>query len=198
MLLAIDCGNTNALFAIHDGTGWRKQWRTATNTSRTADEYAVWLHQLLAMDDLSLADLDACIIATVVPQSLFHLRNLSRRYLNYEPMVIGEGDLKMSIITATDNPVEVGADRLVNSVGARTLVDGALLLVDSSRRIVSFSSMKLSKIRSPLRRCIHAGSITCFCSVASSGVSNDSVNMLRSCILVARLSEFSMPLRSSL
>ena len=83
------------------------------------------------MDDLSLADLDACIIATVVPQSLFHLRNLSRRYLNYEPMVIGEGDLKMSIITATDNPVEVGADRLVNSVGARTLVDGALLLVDS-------------------------------------------------------------------
>ncbi len=131
MLLAIDCGNTNALFAVHDGSRWCSQWRTATNTSRTADEYAVWLHQLLAMDQLGLGDIDACIISTVVPQSLFHLRNLSRRYLKCEPMVIGEGDLTLSITSATDNPAEVGADRLVNAVGARSLVEGALLLVDS-------------------------------------------------------------------
>jgi len=131
MLLAIDCGNTNALFAVHDGVCWRKQWRTATNTSRTADEYAVWLHQLLAMDELSLGDIDACIISTVVPQSLFHLRNLSRRYLNSEPIVIGESNVVMNIVADTDNPKEIGADRLVNAVGARTLIDGALLLVDS-------------------------------------------------------------------
>lgn len=131
MLLAIDCGNTNALFAVHDGDTWRSQWRTATNTSRTADEYAVWLHQLLSLSDLSLADIDACIISTVVPQSLFHLRNLSRRYLKCQPLVIGEENVSMNIIAATDNPKEIGADRLVNAVGARTLVSGAMLLVDS-------------------------------------------------------------------
>ncbi len=131
MLLAIDCGNTNALFAVHDGKTWRRRWRTATNTTRTADEYAVWLHQLLAMDDLSLPDIDGCIISTVVPQSLFHLRNLARRYLNCEPLVIGEENVKLGIIPATDHPAEIGADRLVNAVGARTLVSGAMLLVDS-------------------------------------------------------------------
>src|SRR3712207_5093867 len=90
MLLAIEQGNTNTLFAVHDGKGWIAQWRTATESGRTADEYAVWLHQLLAMQDLRLTDLDGCIISSVVPQSLFNLRNLSRRYLHVEPLVIGE------------------------------------------------------------------------------------------------------------
>ena len=131
MLLAIDCGNTNALFAVHDGTKWRAQWRTATDTSRTADEYAVWLHQLLGMEKLDLNDINACIISTVVPQSLFHMRNLARRYLHCEPMVVGEGDLELGVTVRLDNPREVGADRLVNACGARTFLPGALLLVDS-------------------------------------------------------------------
>ena len=131
MLLAIDCGNTNALFAVHDGKTWRAQWRSATETSRTADEYAVWLHQLLSMEDLNLTDIDACIISTVVPQSLFHLRNLSRRYLKCEPMIVGKSNLDIGIVVVIDNPGEVGADRLVNAVGARTLYNEALLLVDS-------------------------------------------------------------------
>ncbi len=131
MLLAIDCGNTNALFAVHDGDKWRAQWRSATETSRTADEYAVWLHQLLGMENLRLSDIDACIISTVVPQSLFHMRNLARRYLKCEPMVVGESDLDIGVVAVIDNPREVGADRLVNAAGARTFIDGALLLVDS-------------------------------------------------------------------
>ncbi len=131
MLLAIDCGNTNALFAVHDGKKWRAQWRSSTDTSRTADEYAIWLHQLLGMENLTLGNIDACIISSVVPQSLFHFRNLSRRYLKCEPMVVGEGALDLGVNAAIDNPAEVGADRLVNAVGARTFVEGALLLVDS-------------------------------------------------------------------
>jgi type III pantothenate kinase len=67
MLLAIEQGNTNTLFAVHDGSSWLAQWRTATYSSRTADEYAVWLSQLLGLQDLKLADLDGCIISTVVP-----------------------------------------------------------------------------------------------------------------------------------
>ena len=69
---------------------WIAQWRAATEAARTADEYAVWLSQLLAMAGLSLGQLDACIISSVVPQSLFNLRNLARRYLHVEPLVVGE------------------------------------------------------------------------------------------------------------
>ncbi|MEP1518307.1 MAG: type III pantothenate kinase, partial [Nitratireductor sp.] len=80
MLLAIEQGNTNSLFAVHDGETWIAQWRSATEPNRTADEYAVWLHQLLSMSGLDLGLLDACIISSVVPQSIFNLRNLSRRH----------------------------------------------------------------------------------------------------------------------
>ena len=81
MLLAIEQGNTNTLFAVHDGSDWVAQWRTATQSNRTADEYAAWLFQLLALTGLKFEMLDACIISSVVPQSVFNLRNLARRYL---------------------------------------------------------------------------------------------------------------------
>ena len=86
MLLAIEQGNTNTLFAVHDGDAWIAQWRAATDPSRTADEYAAWLHQLLNLQDLKFSDLHACIISSVVPQSIFNLRNLVRRYVKVEPL----------------------------------------------------------------------------------------------------------------
>lgn len=131
MLLAIDCGNTNTLFAVHDGTDWRAQWRTATHATRTADEHAVWLTQLLALQGLKLEDLTACIVSTVVPQSLFNLRNLSRRYLKVEPLVIGEAGVDLGIGVDIERPQEAGADRLVNALGGRVAYDGALLIIDS-------------------------------------------------------------------
>lgn len=130
MLLAIEQGNTNTLFAVHDGERWVAQWRTATDSARTADEYAVWLHQLLAMQDLTLADLDACIVSSVVPQSLFNLRNLARRYLHTEPMVVGE-NVDLGVEIRIGKPSEAGADRLVNAVGAHLRYPGALIVVDS-------------------------------------------------------------------
>ncbi len=130
MLLAIEQGNTNTLFAVHDGAAWRAQWRTATEAARTADEYAVWLHQLLQMQGLTLADLDACVISTVVPQSLFNLRNLSRRYLHAEPLIVGE-NAELGVPLRIDNPREAGADRLVNTVGAFIEYGGPLIVVDS-------------------------------------------------------------------
>ena len=80
MLLAIDTGNTNTLFAVHDGKEWRAQWRSATDMTKTADDYAVWLATLMELSGLKLSQIDDCIISTVVPQALFNLRNLSRRY----------------------------------------------------------------------------------------------------------------------
>ncbi|OJU51676.1 MULTISPECIES: type III pantothenate kinase [Brevundimonas] len=132
MLLAIEQGNTNTLFAVHDGEEWIFQWRTATDPMRTADEYAVWLHQLFEMrgHGLTMDDMDGCIISSVVPQSIFNLRNLARRYLNVEPLVIGE-NVELGIEVRIHKPSEAGADRLVNAIGALQVYEGDLLLIDS-------------------------------------------------------------------
>ncbi|RZI99888.1 MAG: type III pantothenate kinase [Brevundimonas sp.] len=130
MLLAIEQGNTNTLFAVHDGGEWIAQWRTATEASRTADEYAVWLSQLLAMRGLSIGQLDGCIISSVVPQSIFNLRNLSRRYLSVEPLVIGD-NVELGMTARITKPSEAGADRLVNAIGAHMVYPGDLIVIDS-------------------------------------------------------------------
>lgn len=130
MLLAIDQGNTNTKYAIHDGRDWIAQWRTATDSMWTADEYAVWLSQALAMHRLTLDQLDACVISSVVPQSLFNLRNLSRRYVHTEPLVVGD-NAKLGIDIRIDKPSEAGADRLIQVIGAHVAYPGALLVVGS-------------------------------------------------------------------
>ena len=130
MLLAIDAGNTNIVFAVCDGETIRAQWRAATKTSRTSDEYAVWLAQLLNLQGLSFADLDQAIIATVVPATLFDLRDLCRQYLKCEPLIVGDPGLKLAVGVNTDRPAAVGADRLANAVAAHKRYPGAVIVVD--------------------------------------------------------------------
>jgi type III pantothenate kinase len=130
MLLAIEQGNTNTLFAVHAGEGWRAQWRTATESTRTADEYAVWLYQLLQMNGLDFNQIEDCIISSVVPQSLFNLRKLAQRYFNKTPYVIGD-NTHIGIEVRIDKPSEAGADRLVNTVGAWIKYGGPLIVIDS-------------------------------------------------------------------
>lgn len=131
MLLAIDCGNTNTLFAVHNGKDWIAQWRSGTDSTRTADEHAVWLSQLMSLQGFRLADITGCVISTVVPQALFNLRNLSRRYCNAEPVIVGEPGVAMDIEVRLDRPQDAGADRLVNALGARSVYDGPLIIIDS-------------------------------------------------------------------
>ena len=130
MLLAIDAGNTNIVFAVCEGDAIRAQWRAATKTSRTADEYAAWLMDMLSLQHLSFSDLDAAIIASVVPAALFDLRSLCRRYLNCEPLVVGDANVELGIGIHVDRPAAVGADRLVNTVAAHAAYPGALIVVD--------------------------------------------------------------------
>ena len=108
----------------------RAQWRAATKTTRTADEYAFWLKEMLGLENLRFGDLDACIIASVIPAALFDLRSLCRRYLNFEPLVVGEADVDLGIGIKVDRPGAVGADRLVNTVAAHAAYPGALIVVD--------------------------------------------------------------------
>ena len=130
MLLAIDAGNTNIVFALYEGETMRAQWRAVTQVSRTADEYAVWLSQLLALEGLSFADLDGAIIATVVPAALFDLRDLCRKYLKTEPLRVGDPALDLGPKPRVDRPETVGADRLCNTVAAHHRYHGAVIVVD--------------------------------------------------------------------
>jgi type III pantothenate kinase len=137
MLLAIDTGNTNTLFAVHDGESWRAQWRSSTDMTKTADDYAVWLSTLMEINGLSLSQIDDCIISTVVPQSLFNQRNFARRYLKVEPVVIGENVI-LGVKVNIAKPSEVGADRLVNAVGAHGSYPGTPLIVIDSGTATTF------------------------------------------------------------
>jgi type III pantothenate kinase len=130
MILAIDAGNTNTLFAVHDGAQWIGQWRTSTSDTRTADEYMVWLSQLMGLENIKPKDIDGAVIGTVVPQATFNLRTLCRRYFNCEPFVIGESNLDLGIEIDVDKPEEVGADRLANAVAAHSSYENSLIVLD--------------------------------------------------------------------
>ncbi|WP_420404904.1 type III pantothenate kinase [Nisaea sp.] len=130
MLLTIDCGNTNTVFAVFAGTKRRGSWRTATNVARTADEYAVWLTQLMALESMALRDVTEVVIATVVPEVLFNLETLCRKYFKIEPMVVGKRGVDLGIDIRIDRPEQVGADRLVNAIAAHAAYDGALIVID--------------------------------------------------------------------
>ncbi len=131
MLLAIDSGNTNVVFAVYDGDTLRASWRAATNPKRTADEYAVWLGQLLASVGLERADIDATIIANVVPEASFNLVGLCGRYFASEPLIICRPNCELGIGIDVDMPAQnVGADRIANAVAARDRYPVPVMVVD--------------------------------------------------------------------
>lgn len=130
MLLAIDSGNTNIVFAVFDGEDIRGEWRASTNSSRTADEFGVWLTQLLSLSGLKPEDITSAIIASVVPALVFNLKSLCRRYFRCEPLVVGDAGVDLGLEILLERPEEVGADRLVNAVAAHHGYDGAVIVVD--------------------------------------------------------------------
>ena len=130
MLLAIDSGNTNVVFSVYDGDASQGVWRCSNDPRRTADEYMVWLMQLMQLEGVDRAGIDRAIIASVVPEALFHLVSLCRRYFSCDPMVVGEMGVDLGIEILTDRPEQVGADRLVNAVAAHDRYQRALIVVD--------------------------------------------------------------------
>jgi type III pantothenate kinase len=129
MLLAIDVGNTNMVFALHDGARVVGEFRCRTERQRTADEYFVWLQQLMQHSGLS-EDVRSVVISSVVPQVVFNLRVLSDRYFHTRPLVVGKPEVKIGPPPRVDPTAVVGADRLVNCVGAFDRYGGNLIVVD--------------------------------------------------------------------
>jgi len=130
MLLAIDAGNTNIVFALLEGREIRARWRIATDPRRTADEYAVWLHQLLQLEGYKHEDVSAVILATVVPRALHNLQVLARKYFSTEPLVAGQASAAWGIELDVAEPATVGADRVVNAIAAHALHPGDLIVID--------------------------------------------------------------------
>ena len=130
MLLAIDAGNTNLVFALVDDGTVKTRWRIATDPRRTADEYAVWLHQLLELEGYARSDVDAVIIGTVVPRALHNLEVLASKYFHVEPLVAGRGGAAWPIKLDVDEPHNVGADRALNAIGAHAKHKGNLIVID--------------------------------------------------------------------
>jgi len=130
MLLAVDAGNTNLVFALVDAGAIKARWRIATDARRTADEYAVWLHQLLELEGYAKADVDAVIIGTVVPRALHNLEVLANKYFHVEPLIAGQGNAEWPITLDVDEPQNVGADRALNVIAAHAKHDGDLIIID--------------------------------------------------------------------
>ncbi len=130
MLLAIDAGNTNCVFALVRDGEIRARWRIATDPRRTADEYAVWLNQLLELEGFQRSDVTAVIIATVVPRALHNLEVLSQKYFQVEPLVAGQGRAEWPIALDVDEPQSVGADRALNVIAGHAKHKGDLIIID--------------------------------------------------------------------
>ncbi len=130
MLLAIDCGNTNVVFAVYDGDVQKGQWRAATKTDRTADEYGIWLTQLMQHDGVDSSKITHAIVGSVVPGKNFDLGKLCEKYLGCKARFIGDPSLKLSSLAKVDNPREVGADRIVNAVAAHATYKGPMIIID--------------------------------------------------------------------
>ncbi len=129
MLLAIDCGNTNTVFSIWDGSAFLATWRTSTQWQRTADQYFVWLSTL--MDHRGIAvQIDEVIISSTVPRVVFNLRVLADRYFNCRPLVVGKPECRLPQLPRVDEGTQVGPDRLVNAAGAFDRHGGNLIVVD--------------------------------------------------------------------
>jgi type III pantothenate kinase len=130
MLLAVDCGNTNTVFAVFEGDTQRGQWRIATDPRRTADEYAVWLTQLMSLRGLQVADIANAIVTTVVPGTRRNLDTLLESHFGVTPLVIRDSIVDLGIEILVERPEQVGADRLVTAVGAHLLHPGDLIVLD--------------------------------------------------------------------
>ena len=131
MLLAIDAGNTNIVFALVDEDQViRARWRIATDARRTADEYVVWLAQLLQLEGFSREDVDRVIIATVVPRALHNLQVLARKYFGGEPWVAGAAPVGWGMALDVDEPQSLGADRAVTAIAAHARHPGDLIVID--------------------------------------------------------------------
>jgi len=130
MLLAIDAGNTNTVFALFDGTEMVGMWRTTTIAQRTTEEYTVFLKTLMIEAGLDPQKVNAAILGSVVPDANLQLQKLCAKMFGCEPLVVGSPEVDLGIKVRIDRPEEVGADRLINAIAGAASYKPPLLIID--------------------------------------------------------------------
>ncbi|ABD26722.1 pantothenate kinase [Novosphingobium aromaticivorans DSM 12444] len=130
MLLAVDVGNTNIVFALFEGREIKSRWRVATDPRRTADEYAVWLLQLMQLQGFDPKVVKQILISTVVPRALHNLSVLAQKYFGLDPLIAGQPPVEWGFEADVDEPRSLGADRAVNAIAAHAKYPGDLIVVD--------------------------------------------------------------------
>ncbi len=129
MLLVVDVGNSHTVLGLYDGRELRGHWRVVTANYRTGDELQILLMMLLQSIDMRPAEITGCCVSSVVPQLNPALQQVARHFFKVEALMVEPG-VRTGIMLQVDNPREVGADRIVNAVGAREDHAGPLIIID--------------------------------------------------------------------
>ncbi|VAX24505.1 Pantothenate kinase type III, CoaX-like [hydrothermal vent metagenome] len=129
MLLVIDVGNTQIVLGVYDGKSLKAHWRLDTKARRTEDEMAVMVSQLFNLAGIEARSVKNAIISCVVPPLLPALLNFCRNTFSCDPLVVGPG-IKSGVSIRTDDPREVGADRIANTAGGLSIFDPPMILID--------------------------------------------------------------------
>tara|TARA_B100000989_G_scaffold297496_1_gene283420 strand:- start:622 stop:1401 length:780 start_codon:yes stop_codon:yes gene_type:complete len=130
MLLVIDCGNTNIVFAIYDGDDQQASWRISSDCRRSTDEYFVWLIQLMTLANINVGDITGVMMASVVPGIQPKLVALAHRGFDLAPLCVDDSDVDLGIAINIDRPEQAGADRLVNAVAVAAWHDLPAIVID--------------------------------------------------------------------
>lgn len=128
MLLAIDIGNTNTVFAVFQGDTLVHSWRCQTNPKRSADEYAAFLKALFSLSSMTSENFDDVIISSVVPEANFHIRRFCEKYLERDPFFVTAKDVNLHI--DLEHPGDIGADRIVNAIAVNAHYQMPAIVVD--------------------------------------------------------------------
>lgn len=129
MLAVLDVGNTNIVLGVYEGKNLLNYWRIATDVQKSADEYGIIIEQFFKMGNISIKEIEATIVCSVVPSIMYTLEHMTRKYFGKDALVVGPG-IKTGMNIKLDNPREVGADRIVNAVAAYELYGGPCIIVD--------------------------------------------------------------------
>lgn len=130
MLLAIEAGNTNVVFALYDGKNILHSWRCKTDGARTADEYASWLYPLFLKAGLDFKDVDDTIVSSVVADANFNLDRLCDRHFGCKPVIVGRDSINLDIKINIKKPEEMGADRLLHAMAVKRYYRYPAIVVD--------------------------------------------------------------------
>lgn len=129
MVLVVDIGNTNIVVGVYQNDEIIGSWRMVTRSEKTSDEYGIFILNLLKYNDIDYRKIKSVIVSSVVPNLIHSFENAMRKYFNVNPIFVGPG-IKTGITISTDNPRDVGADRIADIVAAYQLYGGPLIVID--------------------------------------------------------------------